>query len=114
MTAPIQQQISHKPVGADPEVISEFLNRELVPVVRTARAHINTALYMATATVGDGVATVFDLANPFGTLDVMVSAYLLSTGADEAILVGRPDASTVRVTFSSPPAADDARVLVRA
>lgn len=37
----VRQQLSQKPVAADPAVMAEFLNRELVPVVRLLRDHVN-------------------------------------------------------------------------
>lgn len=33
----VRQQLSQRPVAPDPEVIAEFLNRELVPMVRLLR-----------------------------------------------------------------------------
>lgn len=112
----IEQQLSQKPVAADPQTIADFLNRELVPVTRRIRAVLNARLDLAATTFGDGVATVYDIGHPFGTLDVMAAVYDLATGSDVVLAapVQRLDADTLRVTCAAPPPVDGYRLLVRA
>lgn len=116
----VDQQLSTKPIPAEPETIATALNREIVPVLRRIRAYLNQLVIPAPAntmfaqTFGDGVATVFDIAHPFGTNDVMVSVYDPATGQDAAMSapVQRLGGITVRLTFGAPPSPNRRRVLV--
>lgn len=67
----------------------------------------------ATATIGDGAATQYDVAHNFGTQDVMVSLFQNSGAFAEVMAdIERIDVNTVRVRFATPPAVDAYRVVV--
>lgn len=114
----IEQQLSTKPIPAEPQVIADALNREIVPVLRRVRAYLNQLVVPAPTfaqTFGDGVATVFDITHDLGTKDVFVAVYDPITGQDATMSapVLRVDVNTVRLTFSVAPSTDRRRVLVR-
>jgi hypothetical protein len=66
----------------------------------------------ASFNVGDGVNTVIDVTHNFGTRDVVVQVYDNSTYETVTCLVIRQTTNTVRLTFISPPSANQFRVLV--
>lgn len=64
------------------------------------------------ATIGDGSATTYTVTHNFNTTDVMVAAYLISTGAEVIADNVRNTANAVQITFTSPPATNAYRVVV--
>lgn len=65
-----------------------------------------------TATVGDGTATEYPITHGWGTKDVAVSAYLVSTGEDVIVPVVERTPTSVVVGFGAAPAAASVRVLL--
>lgn len=115
----VDQQLSTKPIPAEPQVIADALNREIVPVLRRVRAFLNQLVLptpVFAQTFGDGVAMVFDITHGLGTRDISVTVFDPVTGQDATMSapVQRLDDNTVRLTFSFAPSLDRRRVLVRA
>lgn len=66
-------------------------------------------------TIGDGIATDYDVTHSLGTLDVMVEVVLISSGQTVYPVVTRTSTSAVNVDFGSTvPASNTYRVMVRA
>ena len=67
----------------------------------------------ATATIGDGSATSFNLDHNFNTRDVTVEVYRTSGGYDSVLCdVTRPSVNRVTLTFAAAPAASAFNVVV--
>jgi hypothetical protein len=107
----VDQQVGSK--ALEPGTVLDALNREVVPVVRRLRALVNAQLTSAAVTIGDGLATVFAVENPFGTRDVVVAVYDTGTYLDVPATVERTTADLLTITFGVAPAADAVRVLIR-
>lgn len=113
--AVVEKSLSPKPVTSDN--LLDTMNREIVPVLKTARDGINRWLVSYSVTVGDGVATVFAIPHPLGTKDVFVQLKDVATDTiinDPTYTAVTTDDSTVTVTAPAPPAVDGLRVSVRA
>jgi hypothetical protein len=112
---PVDQAISNKPIASEAESIAWALNKEVVPVVRRIRAIVNATSTATSATVGDGVTLVFDVAHALATADVFVAAYDVATGTTKVegtdVVTRRLDTATVRLTYAVAPVSD--RVLIR-
>lgn len=94
-----------------------FKITELAPGVAGTDAvnvsQLAASTYSGFATsVGDSVATFFDVVHNQGTLDVIVGVYEVATNHDVMVDVNRVDANTVRVTFGSVIATNSHRVVV--
>lgn len=64
-------------------------------------------------TIGDGSATQFDVTHNLGTNDVQVGVYRNSGSYDEVLCdISRPNTNTVRLNFTSAPAASGFNVVV--
>lgn len=63
-------------------------------------------------TLGDGSLTSFSIIHNLGTLDIIVFAYLLSTGESVEIGVTRVDENTITITTTTAPSLNDLRVMV--
>lgn len=76
-------------------------------------ALFGTAKYAAN--IGDGVNVQYTVNHALGTRDVTVEVYRNATPWDTVIAdIARPDANNVTVTFSTAPASNQFRVLIRA
>lgn len=76
-------------------------------------SQLTASTYAGFATsVGDGVATFFDVVHNLGTLDVIVGVYEVTTNHDVFTDVNRVDANTVRVSFGGVVAVNSHRVVV--
>ena len=64
-------------------------------------------------TIGDGVATQYDLAHTFASLSVFASVARISDGAQSFPRIRVLDVNTVRVTFALPIATASYRVLIQ-
>lgn len=94
-----------------------FKITELAPGVAGTDAvnvsQLTASTYAGFATsVGDGVATFFDVVHNLGTLDVVVGVYEVATNHDVMTDVNRVDVNTVRVTFGSVITTNSHRVVV--
>lgn len=111
--------VVEKDVGAKPlteESLLDALNREVVPVLRTARGALNRFLMAHSETVGDGVATLFNVNHELGTTDVFVQLKDASSGVvidPSTYTITVVDADNVTVLAPAPPAANDLRISVR-
>jgi hypothetical protein len=97
--------------------VTRALNREVVPVVRRLRAAVNERLNAAATTFGDGVTAAVDVEHSFDTADVIVAVYNIATGVEYYppfdVQIQRLSTSVVQLVFAVPPAANNARILVR-
>jgi hypothetical protein len=67
----------------------------------------------ATALIGDGSSTQFDVTHNFGTRDVQVSIYRSTAPYDDVLVdVERPDTNTVRIRFAAAPSSNQYQVVV--
>lgn len=94
-----------------------FKITELAPGVAGTDAvnvsQLTASTYAGFATsVGDAVATSFNVVHNLGTLDVVVAVYEVATGHDVMTDVSRVDANTVSVAFGSVIALNSHRVVV--
>lgn len=86
--------------------------QDKVVTVSTFNAFPNRKL-KASSVIGDGTSTQFDVTHNFNTRLVSVSVYRNVSPWDDVICdVSRPDANTVRLNFSSAPAANAFAVVV--
>jgi hypothetical protein len=65
-----------------------------------------------TATIGDGTATVFPLTHNLNSLDVVISVYRVSTGAEVIVDTARTSVNAVSVSFTTAPAVGAYRIVV--
>lgn len=76
-------------------------------------SQLTASTYAGFATsVGDGVATSFNVPHNLGTLDVIVGVYEVATNHDVMTDVSRVDANTVSVGFGSVITTNSHRVVV--
>jgi hypothetical protein len=67
----------------------------------------------ATANIGDGAATQYDVTHNFNTRNVQVEVYRNSTPWDSIVCdISRPDANTVRLNFAAAPTSNQFSVIV--
>lgn len=84
--------------------------RAITPLKLATSTH---AKKKATATIGDGSATQFDITHNFGTRNVVVDVYRNSGNYDSILCdVSRPDTNTVRLNFAQAPSSNQFTVVV--
>jgi hypothetical protein len=63
-------------------------------------------------TIGDGVATSFNVDHNLGTTDALVGVFRISDGSEVFAEIVRSTVNRVVVTFDFPPATNEYRVVV--
>lgn len=83
--------------------------------VTTITALINARVRQYEANIGDGAATVIDVAHGLGTYDIQHSEWDVAGARGERHPgAEKPDNNTLRLTFNAAPAANSVRVVVQA
>lgn len=80
----------------------------------TAGYNVSTPVLsrVSAKTIGDGVNATYTITHNYGTRDVVVQVYDITTNDTVFADVIRDSVNTVNITFSAPPAADSYRVVI--
>lgn len=97
--------------------MNNFKITELAPGVAGTDAvnvnQLNASTYSGfSASIGDGVATFFDVVHNLNTTDVIIAVYETATGHDVWTDPNRIDVNTVRVSFGSVISTNSHRVVI--
>lgn len=98
-------------INAQLDTIAEITG--VIQQNKDALAALTASAAKFTADLGNGAATFFDLAHNLNTLDVLVSIYRKSDGAEVIADVVRTGVNVVRVAFAVAPTANQYRAVVR-